>query len=665
MSALSLDPPTVATYDIDPDKQCGVVRFRVGNRCTINLSCRIHNEADKRAVERSKPYQRLLREQLRFPAPYFHQAAHGAGHPILAPVLDPDMHCGVVLPTGQPCMQDLISCDAHKTRQQLRVPGRSARLADILRVNRANASLPRWNCGDEHRQFNPDTDCGVKKPNGEHCQVVLSCIVHSVEDKKAVRRHWPFEHRFDTLLRLQLARTAFIPDAPAPPSGAPSAQHSRTESISTTTAQEMQNPFKEQIKKLQEGPERNTEEEPPATPAAEAELATASPGTDELWWRHTARSGQDDRKDHILSEHYKTQEEHSRACPPAPRWPADRRSYAASPNHTSTAPSPNIPRGNVSPLSLDTSDDEQFTPTSSRDSLYACLRDEKHEHKSKAWEADSTARETQLQQAGAELYDDGDAQDGDAFDTDAFMMRMDKMSEKLAEVDAAYSATLNDREMRRNDKLVYEQDCENRRKAQLYDQDTETRRNEKLVYEQHCESRRNEQLVYDQHLENHRNEQLLRDQDKEIRHNAMLLCEQDKEHRLKAQLRFDEDRAELDRLVRAQQMTDDEVTRLRTRAQRADELEQAMDVQHSQKTSMLQSIKDLKVGLKFQETCYQNELTFNASQTNALEVQIQDLQQSMEVLVTEKIDATARYQQGKAVKEAKINQLQEKISALE
>jgi hypothetical protein len=284
--------------------------------------------------------------------------------------------------------------------------------------------------------------------------------------------------------------------------------------------------------------------------------------------------------------------------------------------------------------------------------------------KSKAWEADSTARETQLQQAEAKLYDDGDAQDGAAFDMDAFTMETDKMSEKLAEANAAYSATLNDREMRRNDKLVYEQDCENRRKAQPDDQDRETRRNEKLVYEQHCESRRNEQLVYDQHLENHRNEQLLRDQDKEIRHNSILLCEQDKEHRLKAQLRFDQDRAELDHLVRAQQMTDDEVS-LRTRAQRADELERALDIQRSQKTSMLQSIKDLRVCLKFRETCYHNEFTFNASQTSALEVQIQDLQQSMEVLVTEKTDATARYQQDKAAKEAEINKLQEKISSLE
>jgi hypothetical protein len=280
---------------------------------------------------------------------------------------------------------------------------------------------------------------------------------------------------------------------------------------------------------------------------------------------------------------------------------------------TPVTPSPKTAGGSVSPLSLQSSDDEQFTPTSSRNSLYGRLRAEQDEQelKLKAWEAALVARELLLVEQAKEKFDD------------------EATSEQLRQ----------------------DQARQDRHKVQLYDQDRETRRNEKLVYEQH--------------LENHRNEQLLRDQDKGIRHNAILLCEQDKEHRLKAQLLFDQDRAELNRLVRAQQMTDDEVALLRTRAQRADELEQALDIQRSQKTSMLHSVKELRVDLKFREICYQNELTFNASQTSALEVQIQDLQQSMEVLVTENIDATARYQQYMVAAEAKINQLQEKINALE
>ena len=112
-------------------------------------------------------------------------------------------------------------------------------------------------------------------------------------------------------------------------------------------------------------------------------------------------------------------------------------------------------------------------------------------------------------------------------------------------------------------------------------------------------------------------------------------------------------------------MTDDEVTRLRTRAQRADELEQALDIQRGQKASLLQSIKDLRAGLKTRETSYQNELMFIASQSSAHQVQIQEIQESMEALVIEKKNVTALYQQDMAAKEAEINQLQEKTNAME
>ena len=69
------------------------------------------------------------------------------------------------------------------------------------------------------------------------------------------------------------------PNAPTPPPRAPSAQHSRTESTSTMTAQEKQNAFKEQVKRTLEEQKRKAEaesqakEEPAAAPAVEAEPA--------------------------------------------------------------------------------------------------------------------------------------------------------------------------------------------------------------------------------------------------------------------------------------------------------------------------------------------------------------------------------------------------------
>jgi hypothetical protein len=138
------------------------------------------------------------------------------------------------------------------------------------------------------------------------------------------------------------------------------------------------------------------------------------------------------------------------------------------------------------------------------------------------------------------------------------------------------------------------------------------------------------------------------------------------------QLRCDQIAAALDRRVQEQQVTDLEVTRLRTRAQRADELEQALHIRRDQKASLLQSIKDLSVGLKTRETCYQNELMFITSQNsahgvqnNSLEEQIQEIQELTEGLAIVNTNATARYQQDTAAKEAEINMLQERINALE
>jgi hypothetical protein len=127
------------------------------------------------------------------------------------------------------------------------------------------------------------------------------------------------------------------------------------------------------------------------------------------------------------------------------------------------------------------------------------------------------------------------------------------------------------------------------------------------------------------------------------------------------QLRYDQDRAELDRRVHEQQETEDEVAYLRKRVQRAEDVVEEVRSLRMRKSSMLQSIKDLKVGLKAREALYQNELWVLDSQSGSYEMQIQEIQASLEGLAIKKTYATAAYQEDKAAEEAEIKLLQEKI----
>jgi hypothetical protein len=175
MSAPSPDSSKAATYIIDPDKQCGVVKAD-GNRCTTRLSCRTHGAVEKHAVDRSKPYFALLREQSGLLTPDVHPVAHSADQPNLAPVFDPDEHCGADLPIGQPCTQGIVRCNTHIFKGESKVQGRSVGLDDLERADKANMSRLAWKDGDELFQYNPDTDCGATKTNGERCQNMLSCV---------------------------------------------------------------------------------------------------------------------------------------------------------------------------------------------------------------------------------------------------------------------------------------------------------------------------------------------------------------------------------------------------------------------------------------------------------------------------------------------------------
>jgi hypothetical protein len=561
MSDPLLDLPEMATYSVDPNKQCGVVKSD-GNRCTTHLSCRIHGEVEKRAVNRPKKYETLLERQLCFG---IHPSTHHAGQPRLAPVFDPDTNCGVDLPTGEPCTQDVLYCDTHTLGQQSTAQGRSVDLEDVLDIGRANA-FRSWEKSGSTSRYNPDTDCGAPQTSGYRCQGMLSCNLQTLKVKRAVLRVLPFQNKFNTLLLLQLS-------------------HETAESRRCKVTEK----------------------------------------------------GQDGQKDHISSRNGKGRQESGGGCgtghseidaqgashgshPVTPSRPPRGNIDTSSPNDTPTAPSPETPRDNASSLSLDTSDGEQFTPTSSKVSFHDDTSNESHEHKLNAWEIDLATRETQLQLARAKLDDE----------TKTEQLRQDQATQDR------HKAQLydQDREMRRNEKLVYEQHCE-------------SRRNEKIVYEQHCESRRNELLVYDQHLENHRNEQVLRDQDKEIRHNAQLIYEQYKEHRRKAQVLYEQDRAELDRRVHELSVTELSVTRLRLRAQRADELELALNTQLSQKASMLQSLERLKASLQSRGPLSRADL-------------MQGLQKEIKALRS----LRSSHQQPKFLREASINRLQRQINAL-
>jgi CO dehydrogenase/acetyl-CoA synthase beta subunit len=127
------------------------------------------------------------------------------------------------------------------------------------------------------------------------------------------------------------------------------------------------------------------------------------------------------------------------------------------------------------------------------------------------------------------------------------------------------------------------------------------------------------------------------------------------------QLRYDQDRAELDRRVHEQQETEDEVAHLRERVQLAEDVAEEVRSLRMRNSSMLQSIKDLKVGLKARKALYQTELWVIDSQSGSYEMQIQEIQASLEGLAIKKTYATSDYQEDKAAEEVELKLLQEKI----
>lgn len=122
-----------------------------------------------------------------------------------------------------------------------------------------------------------------------------------------------------------------------------------------------------------------------------------------------------------------------------------------------------------------------------------------------------------------------------------------------------------------------------------------------------------------------------------------------------------DDHVELDRRERALQH---EARRLHAGARRAEELEQLQIVKREQRETLLQTIQDKRAYLETRKTSYQNELMFIASQTKALEVQIRDLEQSMDVLKIERNNAMTRYRDFEDAAKAGIDDLVREVVKL-
>jgi hypothetical protein len=443
MSAPSLDPPKAATYTIHPNKQCGVVK-EDGNPCSTRLGCRIHSEGEKLVVKRSRRHQKFLRKQLAF-------------DPLrLAPVFDPDVHCGVDLSSGEPCTQDLLCCDTDTINEQAAVPGRCASLNSIIRVNKANASRPQWKSGDDPWQYDSDTDCGARTKNGGRCQGLLSCTLHKLRAKRSAPRKSSYD--FNTLLQIQISRRALYgEDEPSRHDAAEKGQDGQVDHILGGSGEGQQT----------SGGEGST-------------------GSDGIYAQGGIQDG-----------------------PPAtPGRPPRGHLDTAFSSQTPTAPSPKTPRGNASSLSLDTSDDEQFTPTSSKYSLYGGSSGGMNEDAVEGSKADLEAQEA-----------DVDAQEASLNAQEAQLQRdwaKHRQEQARGELHNAQLRVCRD----------WEQVCHDQAR-------------------QHCLEI---QLLQDQGKQDCQKAQLY-DQDREHRVAAQLLWDRDQEYRRAMQLRYDQDRAELDRRV--------------------------------------------------------------------------------------------------------------------
>jgi len=124
-----------------------------------------------------------------------------------------------------------------------------------------------------------------------------------------------------------------------------------------------------------------------------------------------------------------------------------------------------------------------------------------------------------------------------------------------------------------------------------------------------------------------------------------------------ARLRIGQLAATLDRRVSEQQVTDLEVTRLRERAQRADELEQALDMQRSENASMSQSLERLRASSKTPPSA-------PSAQQSRTEITSTMTAQEKQNAFKEQVRKTLAEQKVKAAKEAEVNKLQEEINAL-
>lgn len=181
-----LDPPPLPP-PIDPDNQCAVTvrRDKGAHRCPVRLSCRVHSEAQKTAVnDRSKPYDELLAQQpmalglLETGPP----RQPRAGTSRLSQIIDLDINCGVETANGTRCAR-ILTCVLHTTAEKRAVEGRTLSYAELVRL---------YHAGNLQGRLDPDIHCCVGIGEGRRCHRALSkCNTHSQDQQQYVRRSKP------------------------------------------------------------------------------------------------------------------------------------------------------------------------------------------------------------------------------------------------------------------------------------------------------------------------------------------------------------------------------------------------------------------------------------------------------------------------------------------
>ncbi|SMR60164.1 unnamed protein product [Zymoseptoria tritici ST99CH_3D1] len=119
----------VTGQELNLDVNCGVIK-EDGTPCTWGLTCRVHSDQDRSAVQgRSTTFEELVRR---------HELAVQR---ISTEQVDPDIHCAVGMDGGRRCNHSL-RCDLHTLAEKQKVADRSLPVEDALAKQKALKNSP-------------------------------------------------------------------------------------------------------------------------------------------------------------------------------------------------------------------------------------------------------------------------------------------------------------------------------------------------------------------------------------------------------------------------------------------------------------------------------------------------------------------------------------------